>query len=337
MSKVKKEWNIVGHRKIFFGISIAIMLIGVIFNIIFGVSLDINFKGGTMIRYSFQGELDEEALRASIDGQLDEDFELTFSTGDPAVQTDEEGNPVLDEQGNEVVVPTGEAILTMTEAMSMETQEALDAALEEGYADNRMTKITSNSLPPSMGQQFFIKCIVAIVLASAFLLIYVALRFRKIGGLSAGVMSLIALLHDVLVAYFVFVIFRIPLDENFVAVVLSILGYSLNATIVIYDRIRENRRIMSSDATIGEIVNTSINQSMTRSVNTSLCTFIAIAVVAVLALVYNLSSIVSFALPMMLGVVSGCYSSTFIAGPLWVCWKERKGAKEKKSGKKAKA
>ena len=177
-----------------------------------------------------------------------------------------------------------------------------------------------------MSEQFFLKCLVAIVLASVFLLIYVAIRFRKIGGWSAGVMGLIALLHDVLVAYFVFVIFRIPLDDNFVAVVLSILGYSLNATIVIYDRVRENRRIMSSDATIGEVVNRSINQSMSRSVNTSLCVFVAIAVVTVLALANNLSSIVSFALPMMLGVLSGFYSSTFIAGPLWVLWKERKGA-----------
>ena len=178
----------------------------------------------------------------------------------------------------------------------------------------------------------------AIGLASLFLVIYVAFRFRKIGGISAGVMALVALLHDVLIAYFTFVVFRIPLDDNFVAVVLSILGYSLNATIVIYDRVRENRKIMSSDCTVGEIVNRSINQSFTRTLNTSLCTFAAIAVVAVLALVYQLDSLVSFALPMMIGVVSGFYSSTFIAAPLWVLWKEyrEKNGKAEK-GKKAKA
>ncbi len=305
MSKERKEWNIVGKKKYFFAASIVIMVVGIVFNILFGVELDIEFKGGTLIKYSYQGDLDHNELENLIDSSLDNSFELTFSTGDT----------------NEHAFN-----LTMTDAISMEEQEALDAALLEAYPDSQLVKTTSTSVPPSMSEQFFLKCLVAIVLASVFLLIYVAIRFRKIGGWSAGVMGLIALLHDVLVAYFVFVIFRIPLDDNFVAVVLSILGYSLNATIVIYDRVRENRRIMSSDATIGEVVNRSINQSMSRSVNTSLCVFVAIAVVTVLALANNLSSIVSFALPMMLGVLSGFYSSTFIAGPLWVLWKERKGA-----------
>ena len=312
MSKERRELNIVGKKKIFFAVSIAIMAIGILFNIIFGVELDISFKGGTLIQYSYQGNLDQNELKNLIDSQVSNNFELTFSTS-----------------GNEHTFD-----LTMTEAISLEEQEALDSSLLEKYPDNNFVNTKSTSLPPSMGQSFFAKCLVAIALASAFLLIYVAFRFRKIGGWSAGVMGLVALLHDVLVAYFVFVIFRIPLDDNFVAVVLSILGYSLNATIVIYDRVRENRRIMSSDASIGEIVNKSINQSMTRSVNTSLCTFIAIGVVAVLALANGLSSIVSFALPMMLGVLSGFYSSTFIAGPLWVVWKERKGAnKADKNGK----
>ena len=317
MSKERKELNlnIVGNKKIFFAVSIAIMVIGIFFNILFGVELDIEFKGGTLIQYTYQGDLDRDEVRSVFDDVLGDRFELTFSTGD------------ADENS---------VNLTMTEAISMDEQDALDAALQEKYPDSGFTKTTSNSIPPSMGQSFFLKCLVAIVLASVFLLIYVAFRFRKIGGWSAGAMGLLALLHDVLVAYFVFVIFRIPLDDNFVAVVLSILGYSLNATIVIYDRIRENRRIMGSDSSIAEIVNRSINQSMGRSVNTSLCTFIAIGVVAVLALANGLSSIVSFALPMMLGVLSGFYSSTFIAGPLWVLWKERKGA-DKKNGKRARA
>ena len=154
------------------------------------------------------------------------------------------------------------------------------------------------------------------------------LRFRKIGGLSAGIMALLALLNDLLVAYFAFVIFRIPLDDNFVAVVLSILGYSLNDTIVIYDRIRENRRIMDKKTPIAEVVNVSLNQSFVRTMNTTICTFIAVATVAVLALATSMDSIVSFAVPMMFGVVSGFYTSTCLCSPIWVAWVEHKEKKE---------
>lgn len=179
----------------------------------------------------------------------------------------------------------------------------------------------------------------AIALAAIFLVIYVALRFRRIGGLSAGVMALLALFNDLLVAYFAFVIFRIPLDDNFVAVVLTILGYSLNDTIVIYDRIRENRRIMDKKTPIAEIVNVSLNQSFVRTLNTAICTFIAVATVAVLALATSMESIVSFAVPMMFGVISGFYTSVFLCSPLWVAWVEHKEKKEtarKNAGKTAK-
>ncbi len=320
MKKERKEFGFIAHRKIFFGISIALLLFGLLFNILFGVEMDIDFKGGTLIRYSYQGNIDKTELDSFIDTQLDKNVDVQFSTSS-------------DGKDNSFEIP-------LVDALTLDEQEALDSALTEKYADNSLAQLTAQAVSPTMGRMFFIKCLVAIGLASLFLVIYVAFRFRKIGGLSAGVMALVALLHDVLIAYFTFVVFRIPLDDNFVAVVLSILGYSLNATIVIYDRVRENRRIMSSDCTIGEIVNRSINQSFTRTLNTSLCTFAAIAVVAVLALVYQLDSIVSFALPMMVGVVSGFYSSTFIAGPLWVLWKEHRvknGDVKAEKGKKAKA
>ena len=174
----------------------------------------------------------------------------------------------------------------------------------------------------------------AIALASIFLVIYVGLRFRKIGGVSAGIMALLALLHDILIAYFIFVIFRIPLNDNFVAVVLTILGYSLNDTIVIYDRIRENRVKMDKKASIGEVVNVSLRQSFGRTLNTSICTFVAIGTVAIIALALSMDSIVSFALPMSFGVISGFYSSTFLCTPVWALWVEhsqrRKALKAKK-------
>lgn len=303
------NFDFIGKRKIFFAISLAIMIIGLFINIFLGVKLDISFKGGTLMKYSFQGDLDREKVESTIQKKTGKDVsvQITESAG-----------------GSSKVLN-----ISLTEAMSLDEQTAMNKTLETEFAANKVAKLNINSLSPTMGRLFFLKCMVAIALASAFLVIYVAIRFRKIGGLSAGAMALVALLHDILIAYFTFVVFGIPLDDNFVAVVLSILGFSLNDTIVIYDRIRENRRIMEKNKSIGEIVNLSINQSFTRSFNTGLCTFLAIGTVAALALWFRLDSITSFAVPMMIGVVSGCYSTVCICGPLWVMWQDRKLKKEK--------
>lgn len=308
-----KQFDFVGRKKLFAAISIGIILVGVVFNIIFGTQLDIEFKGGTLLQYSYENDIDENALKDFVASQL------------PGAECQTINNDISN---------TNIVSVSLTENIDLDAQEAFQTALSERFPDNNIDLYNSNSLSPSSGRMFFIKCLVAIALASVFLVIYVAVRFRKIGGLSAGVMALLALFNDLLVSYFVFVIFRIPLDDNFVAVVLSILGYSLNGTIVIYDRIRENRRIMDKKTPIAEIVNTSINQSFVRTLNTAICTFTAIAVVAVLALATSMESIVSFAVPMMFGVLSGFYTSTCLASPLWVAWVEHK---EKRDAEKAAA
>jgi preprotein translocase SecF subunit len=137
-------------------------------------------------------------------------------------------------------------------------------------------------------------------------------------------MGFIALVHDVLVVFFVFVIFNMPLNDSFIAAALTILGFSINDTIVIYDRIRENKRLFGTKLDVDELVDKSITQSITRSVNTSVATFISIAIVYVFAWIYSIDSIKSFALPMMFGVISGCYSTICLAGPLWVSWQKYK-------------
>ena len=181
-----------------------------------------------------------------------------------------------------------------------------------------------------MGARFFQKCLVCMVITFVILLVYIALRFRKIGGLSAGVTAIIALLHDVLLVFFAFVIFGFSVNDVFIAVILTILGYSLNDTIVIYDRIRENRRLeptKSVDALPG-IVNKSLNQTMTRSILTSLTTFLALLVIYIVAAIYGLTTVKTFALPMMVGVVVGCYTSLCIAAPLHTVWAVHKAKKK---------
>ncbi len=323
---MKKEINFVGNAKKYLCVTLAVLVFGIVCNIIFGTQLDISFKGGTLLKYTYVGDLDEQSMSDFIGQQLGMEVEVQLSS-------------------NDLTKDTNLLTVTATEDISLEQSTALDEALTAQYPDQQLVLSNSNSLNPSMGRLFFIKCLVAILLASIFLVIYVALRFRKIGGWTAGVMAVLALLNDVLVAYFAFVVFQIPLNDNFVAVVLSILGYSLNDTIVIYDRIRENRRIMDSKCSIAEVVNRSINQSFTRTLNTSICTFIAIATVAVVGLIFNLDSIISFAVPMMFGVISGFYTSVFLCSPLWARWQQHildknqanKAQKKGSSPKKQKA
>lgn len=310
------NFDFIKNRKWFAIISGGILVVALIFNLIFGVELDIAFKGGTLLKYSYSGDLKESSVALFVSTELEG---ATIS---------------LDESGE-----NGFRVLSISLSENMDTQAQADfkKALLNQYPNNDIKELSSSSPEPAYGRAFFLKCLVAIVLASLFLMIYVGLRFRKIGGLSAGAMALLALLHDVLFAYFTFVILRIPLNDNFVAVVLAILGYSLNDTIVIYDRIRENRSRMNGKASISEIVNLSLNQSLTRNVFTSVCVLIAIGTVAVVAVITSMESIISFAIPMTVGVIAGFFSSTFLCTPFWALWVEKaeqRAAAKSKSKKK---
>ena len=303
------------NRKIFFMLSLAVILIGVLFNVIFGTQLDIQFTGGAVIKYSYQGELNPDEFASFVSQQ----------TGESAVSAQINQN-VKNAGGvsdlNNVTVSFGGM-----KALDLEKQKSLMEAIETQYPSQSFELISSSSVNPSMGRTFFIKCLVAVAIAAILLIIYIAIRFRKIGGASAGVMAIVALIHDVAIVYFVFIIFRIPLNDSFIAVVLTILGYSVNDTIVVYDRIRENNRILKAKETLPSILDKSLNQVFSRSVYTSITTFVAITTVYVVGILYNLPSITTFALPMMVGIIVGCYSSLCIAGPLFVMWQEKKALK----------
>lgn len=295
-----KKFDFVGHLKLFVIISACIMLVGLAVNVIFGTQLDVAFKGGTVIRYSYETAPDLDAVTAVAKETLGSDVKVAF-----------------DELNNAKVISA-----TLPGEVTMEQQEAYADKLEKDFKDNKLVHFSANTLSASMGTKFLVRCLIAVLIASAALLVYVGLRFRNIGGLSAGVSALIALLHDLLIVYFTFVIFRIELNENFVAVMLTILGYSLNDTIVIFDRIRTNRRRMSTP--LDEVVNLSVQQTMRRTIITTATTGLAIAAVLVVALVMHVDSIISFALPMLLGAISGCYSSLVLSPAIWCRWKQKK-------------
>ena len=303
--------------KVFFGISLSIIFIGIIFNFIFGTQLDIQFRGGSYIRYSYVGDVDQKDLTDLIQDNTKENITVSYSTDMLSNTENKQAYTVRVEfAGNK--------------AITTEQQQGLTKALQKAYPDASFKVQESSAIQSTMGFKFLMKCLAAVAIACLLMVLYVTIRFRRIGGLSAGVMALVALFHDVAMIYFMYVIFQMPIDSNFIAVVLMILGYSLNDTIVIYDRVREERRKLGAKEEIGYVFDLSATKVMKRTICTSVTTLIAIGTVLVVSLVFNIDSVTSFALPMMIGVVSGCYSSICIAGPLWVIWQRHK----KKVGKK---
>jgi preprotein translocase subunit SecF len=301
------------NRKKFFAISLGIMAIGLIFNIIYGTKLDISFTGGAVIKYSYTGTVQQNDVEKIVEDATKKEASVAILENVKSA----DGSASL----NNVSIS-----FAGTNSISLENQQAIAKSLSAKYPSAKFQVVESSSVNPSMGQSFFMKCIAAVIIAFILLIIYIAIRFQKIGGTAAGAMAIIALLHDVAMVYFTFIIFRFSLDANFIAVVLTILGYSLNDTIIIYDRIRENRRLLGPKTPYSVLVNTSINQTFTRSLYTAGCTFSSIACVFIVAAVYGLSSVTTFALPMMVGIMTGCYSSVCIAGPLYVMWENHKAA-----------
>ena len=300
------------NRKKFYGFSCALIAVVLVFCGVFGVHMDVEFKGGSMVTLAYQGEADLNALKSTISGELNQS-NLTLQTG-----SDISGSQTLT-----VTLPGSQTLTT-------EQLDNLLTTLNEQFPDNAFTQNEVSNVDATIGKEFLLKSVVALVAACVLIMLYVAYRFRRIGGFKAGATAVVALLHDLFVVFGVFVILRIPLNGNFIAAMLTILGYSINDTVVIYDRIRENSALYSKkQMSLAELVNLSINQSFSRSLMTSITTCLALGVVCVVSVIYRLDSIYTFAFPLLFGMVSGVYSTICIATPLWVDWKSKKKAAKK--------
>ena len=300
------KFDFIKNRKIYFIISVAIIVVTLACSFIFGVNLDIEFKGGTIITYSYEGNVDKAAFESAVENIV--------------------GNVSVSESNS---IATGATNLVVTLAdnkgITPEVMEQINAAVEETYS---VKYVESSTVDPVIGTEMLFKSLVAVAVASVLMILFIGFRFRKIGGWSAGVCAVIALLNDIFVVFATFVIFGISIDTNFMAVVLTILGYSVNDTIVIYDRIRENRNTYGKEMGVVQLVNTSLNECLRRTILTTLTTVSALIVVCIVALVFNVNSILSFTFPMMIGMIHGVYSSIAVAPQLWVLWQERKEAKQ---------
>jgi len=294
------------HRFIYFVISICLILSGVIAAFANGIQLDIQFKGGTIIKYTYTGTIDAEQAGNIVEQSLGRTTNCQLQS-----------NLAKDEQ---MLIVS----LASNEALSSQEQETVSSSLTQAFPNANLALSESLTVEPFIGNRFFINGMIAIGLSFFLILVYVGFRFRNIGGLSAGTMAIVALVHDVLIVTAVFIVFKIPLNDSFIAAALAIIGFSINDTIVIYDRIRENDRLLGKKTSVEDLVDTSISQSMMRSINTNIAVFVSITIVYIFAQIYDIESIRNFALPMMFGTISGCYSTICIAGPLWAMWQNHK-------------
>ncbi len=314
VNKEQKVVNFLSKKKIFFSCSIAVIVLGFVFmginagttGKVLNYSLD--FVGGTSTSVTFNEDMDLSTI--------DKEVVPVFSsiTGDGSVQVQKVAG------SNEVIFKTRE--LDVTE------REALNDALEESFGVNKEL-ITAETISSTISSEMKSDAIVAVIIATICMLVYIWFRFKDIRFAAS---SVIALMHDVLVVLAFYAVAKVSVGSTFIACMLTIVGYSINATIVIFDRIRENLGKMSKKDSLEELVNRSISQTLSRSIFTSLTTFIMVAALFVL----GVTSIREFALPLMVGIVCGTYSSVCITGALWYVLRTKVKKKEAVPVKKKK-
>ncbi len=285
--------KVVSRSRIWFGLSIAIMVIGLVFAIVRGINVGIDFTGGTMMQFDMGKTVEVSAVEKSL-----EQFQLA---------------PEILHAGKDKT----EVIIRTKVDLNNNLRTEIFQVMKSEFKLNDNALISAEQFGPSIGKEIRMKAVYGILAACFFMMIYIWFRFEVVFGVAA----MISLVHDVLILLAVYAIFYIPIDTSLIAAVLTVVGYSINDTIVIFDRIRENARFLKKNA-YDELADQSINSTLGRSINTSLTTLIVIFVMYLL----GVESIKNFAFPLLVGIGTGTYSSIFIASPIWAMWKMRKRA-----------
>ena len=292
-------------RKAFFGVSLLLIVAGFaamgVNRASTGAILNygMEFRGGTSTNVTFNEDLSLERISSEVVPVVEQ------ITGEAGTQTQK-------------VAGTNEVIIK-TRTLNMEEREALDTALADEFGVDPEL-ITADSISGAISAEMKRDAIVAVTIATICMLIYIWFRFSNITFAASAVLALV---HDVLVVLTFYAALKWSISSTFIACMLTIVGYSINATIVIFDRIREIMKLKKYNQTIEDVVNLSITQTFTRSINTSLTTFIMVFVLFVM----GVSSIREFALPMMVGIVCGTYSSVFLTGAMWYVFSQKKEKK----------
>lgn len=281
--------NMIKHHKLFFGLSGAVILAGILAALILGINFGIDFTGGTMIQIDLHEQVSLDAI-----GELLAPFDL------------EEEVVHAGEERQEIIIKTR---LSLDNAQRMEIFSVFQAAYN--LADEDF--LGAEQFGPTIGGEIQQRALFAVLAAAVCMLVYIWFRFELMFGFAA----ILALVHDVAILLAIYSIFRVPVNSSFIAAVLTIVGYSINDTIVVFDRIREN--LYHTKGTFFDIADLSVRQTLSRSINTSLTTALVIGSLYFL----GLESIRDFAFPLFAGVIVGTYSSIFIASPTWALLRTR--------------
>lgn len=279
--------KIIEKTKIWFTISLMIIIIGLAFTFVKGLNYSIDFAGGTLLDVNMEKDFNKPDADAIVQKYIP-DAETKKVKDSKTIELEIRSKSVSTEKVNEMVSELKQKFNIKTKN-PLTSQESLGAS------------VTSESRQ---------KALISVIVASLAMLLYVGIRFE----FKFGVAAIIALIHDVLITLGVYAVFQIPVGSSFIAAILTIIGYSINDTIVVFDRIRENQRKMRKNPQ--EVADISITQTMSRSINTVLTTLFTIVAVNIFV-----PAVRDFSMPLIIGIISGCYSSIFIASPLWVIFK----------------
>lgn len=286
--------KIIEKTKIWFAASAIIIITGLAFMGVHGLQYDIDFKGGTLVQVNMEKDFDAAAVK-NVVVKYAPDAVVNKAVSDGKYEVDISSGTLTSDKIDTLVKD-------IKTKFNLKSQNPL---------------ISQSNIGPSIGTEVRNKAVLAVILANIAILIYVGFRFE----LRFGIAAILALVHDVLITLAVYAIFQIPIGSGFLAAMLTVIGYSMSDTIVVFDRIRENmKKTRKHDYT--ELADVSITQTMTRSINT-----VATTIICITSVYFCVPSVRDFAFPLIIGIISGCYSSVFIASPFWVIFRNM-GAKK---------
>lgn len=296
---MKLNFKFIEKTKLYFIISGILIAVGILSALFNGFKQDIEFAGGTAMVIDMGKSFDKEKVKQVV--------EKAVPNSRPDVIVAGENNTQVS--------------IKITKPLDTNQSKELFEAVKKEFKLNIKTYESNDKIAPTISNEIKTKALSAVVIAVILILIYIASRFSDY---RFGVASVAALFHDVIIVLAVYTIFSIPLNDAFIAAMLTVIGYSMNDTVIVFDRIREKLKIARRQP-LEELVDTSINETLVRSINTSLTTIITTTVLYFL----GSESVKQFALPLIIGIITGTYSSIFIASPVWVILKKRDQKKRK--------
>ncbi len=294
-----KKFSYTKNKSKFFLFTAVCIVLGLVCIFVRGVNWDVDFVGGTEMNISIS--TDDKNVTGEVETITKDIVKDKFSSV------------------TSVSDSTGKSLLIKTNEIDSETREGIMDAISEKYGEGNVVLLSANSVSGAISDSLRSSAITAITLAVILMLAYIAIRFKPLSAVAA----IICLLHDIFFVFVAYSLLQLPVNSNIIAVALTILGYSINATIVIFDRIRENTKIVGSGTTFEEKADRSVKQTFRRSLFTTITTLLTIGMVYIL----GVTSIKNFALPLIVGILAGLYSSVCLSSNLWVILDKKFGKK----------